>query len=85
MGIGSEKIKPNEDMKLSRNLVFQLIIILSICVVSVFSQPQTTLVTSVADLEKYFHTPPDDSKIMIRWRWFGPFISEREIERDFMY
>lgn len=47
-----------------------------------FSQLKTTQVNSAADLQQLFQTPPDDSKVMMRWRWFGPFISEPEIERE---
>lgn len=39
-------------------------------------------VTSAADLQKLFQKPPDDSRIMMRWWWFGPFAANAEIERE---
>jgi hypothetical protein len=41
---------------------------------------------SVADqldnLRSHFRNPPDDSRIMMRWWWFGPAVSKRELERE---
>ena len=36
----------------------------------------------VDDLEKRFQNPPDDSRIMMRWWWFGPAIAKPELERE---
>ena len=33
-------------------------------------------------LGELFAKPPDDSRIMMRWWWFGPSITESEIARD---
>lgn len=70
-------------MKISRavnkGLVFCLGLIL------LFSSPvfsQKRSVNSAANLQQLFQAPPDDTKIMMRWWWFGPFISEAEIERE---
>ena len=37
---------------------------------------------SVTDLERLFQNPPDDSKIMVRWWWFGPAVTRVELERE---
>ncbi|HSE37527.1 MAG TPA: glycosyl hydrolase [Blastocatellia bacterium] len=39
-------------------------------------------VVPLADLERLFRTPPDDSRIMMRWWWFGPAVTEAELERE---
>ena len=36
----------------------------------------------LADLKRLFQTPPDDSRIMMRWWWFGPAVTEAELERE---
>ncbi|MFT3746550.1 MAG: glycosyl hydrolase [Pyrinomonadaceae bacterium] len=39
--------------------------------------PQT-----VAEMRKGFETPPADTRIMMRWWWFGPAVTKAEIERE---
>ncbi len=39
--------------------------------------PQT-----VGELRKGFETPPADSRIMMRWWWFGPAVTKAELERE---
>jgi hypothetical protein len=36
----------------------------------------------VERLQRAFEHPPDDSKIMMRWWWFGPAVTKRELERE---
>src|SRR2546425_6350564 len=38
--------------------------------------------TSLDQLERAFQHPPDDSKIMMRWWWFGPAVTKPELERE---
>ena len=33
-------------------------------------------------LERAFQHPPDDSRIMMRWWWFGPAVTKSELERE---
>ena len=33
-------------------------------------------------LQSSFLNPPDDSRIMVRWWWFGPAVNKAEIERE---
>jgi hypothetical protein len=37
---------------------------------------------SVGALRQSFVTPPDDSRIMVRWWWFGPSVTRDELERE---
>jgi hypothetical protein len=41
----------------------------------VFSAP-------IDDLQKSFLNPPDDSRIMMRWWWFGPAVTKPQLERE---
>jgi hypothetical protein len=36
----------------------------------------------MAQLQRDFDQPPDDSRIMMRWWWFGPAVSQSELERE---
>ncbi|HVT81076.1 MAG TPA: glycosyl hydrolase, partial [Phycisphaerae bacterium] len=36
----------------------------------------------VTDLQKRFQTPPDESRIMVRWWWFGPAVTKAGIDRE---
>jgi hypothetical protein len=36
----------------------------------------------INDLRSTFAHPPDDSRIMMRWWWFGPAVTKAEIERE---
>ncbi|HYE71924.1 MAG TPA: glycosyl hydrolase, partial [Blastocatellia bacterium] len=74
---------------------FTLITVLSLTLLSYFFlsviQPakssaqatnQTPANLNLAQLQQHFQTPPDDSRIMMRWWWFGPTISKEEVERE---
>jgi glycosyl hydrolase family 106( putative alpha-L-rhamnosidase) len=37
---------------------------------------------SISALQRAFENPPDDSKIMVRWWWFGPSATKPELERE---
>jgi hypothetical protein len=37
---------------------------------------------TVEQLQRQFAAPPDDAKIMMRWWWFGPTVTQPEIERE---
>jgi hypothetical protein len=36
----------------------------------------------VEEMEAAFRKPPDDARVMMRWWWFGPAITDGEIERE---
>src|ERR1700756_219256 len=37
---------------------------------------------SLAALHESFAHPPDDSRIMMRWWWFGPAVTKPELQRE---
>ena len=37
---------------------------------------------TIGDLQRGFERPPDDTKIMMRWWWFGPAVTKSELERE---
>jgi glycosyl hydrolase family 106( putative alpha-L-rhamnosidase) len=43
---------------------------------------QSNKARSFDELKRLFRNPPDDSKIMMRWWWFGPAVAKSEIERE---
>ncbi|HEV8186151.1 MAG TPA: glycosyl hydrolase [Pyrinomonadaceae bacterium] len=40
------------------------------------------VVAQIDDLQKSFLNPPDDSRIMMRWWWFGPAVDNAQLERE---
>jgi hypothetical protein len=36
----------------------------------------------IAELQNRFLNPPDDSRVMMRWWWFGPAVTKAELERE---
>src|SRR2546430_17708016 len=36
----------------------------------------------MTDLRRSFKKPPDDCRIMMRWWWFGPSVTQAELERE---
>ncbi|HEV8367505.1 MAG TPA: glycosyl hydrolase, partial [Pyrinomonadaceae bacterium] len=36
----------------------------------------------IDDLQRSFFNPPDNSRIMMRWWWFGPAVTKAELERE---
>ncbi len=41
-------------------------------------------ISDFAGLRRAFASPPDDSRIMMRWWWFGPAISNAQLEKELM-
>lgn len=37
---------------------------------------------NIDGLQRSFERPPDDSKIMMRWWWFGPAVTRPQLERE---
>jgi hypothetical protein len=38
----------------------------------------------LATLQQLFQNPPDDSRIMMRWWWFGPAVTKPELEHEML-
>src|SRR4030095_10282460 len=43
---------------------------------------RSALAAPIDDLQRSFLNPPDDSRIMMRWWWFGPAVTKAELERE---
>ena len=57
------------------------------CIAFLLPIPQTSLCLAQTEpnlslLKESFRHPPDDSRIMMRWWWFGPAVAKPEIERE---
>ena len=46
------------------------------------SVPAPTPADALSALQRGFENPPDNSKIMMRWWWFGPSATKPELERE---
>ncbi|HKA17833.1 MAG TPA: glycosyl hydrolase [Blastocatellia bacterium] len=49
---------------------------------SALTEHRATEIERIAELQQSFKNPPDDSRIMMRWWWFGPAVSKAEIDRE---
>src|SRR5688572_10400737 len=48
----------------------------------ILASVSTVSTQSLAEIRRGFVAPPDDSRIMMRWWWFGPSVTKAEIERE---
>ena len=58
-----------------------------VCILFLLSIFQISLCLAQAEpdgslLKRLFAHPPDDSRIMMRWWWFGPAMAKLEIKRE---
>jgi len=53
----------------------------SLIVVAVI-QLHVGMAAPIDGLQRSFLNPPDDSRIMMRWWWFGPAVTKSELERE---
>lgn len=44
--------------------------------------PQSSTKLEISALQRHFRNPPEDSKIMVRWWWFGPAVTTEELDRE---
>ena len=51
--------------------------LLLVCVFSILGKSQP-----IAEVRRGFETPPADTRIMMRWWWFGPSVTKAELERE---
>src|SRR5262245_60369653 len=49
---------------------------------SIVPSAQPRQADALDDLRRSFAAPPADSRIMMRWWWFGPAVTKPEIERE---
>jgi alpha-L-rhamnosidase len=65
-------------------------ILCSIVGISTLALPQQSLspamrptsAANITELQHLFENPPADSRIMMRWWWFGPVVTKPELERE---
>ncbi|HEY9503061.1 MAG TPA: glycosyl hydrolase, partial [Pyrinomonadaceae bacterium] len=53
-------------------------LVLLLCVVPSFAHAQQ----NIDELQRGFKQPPDDTRIMMRWWWFGPAVTKPQLERE---
>lgn len=56
--------------------------IIFLAVTSVLLLNGLTFGAGYDDLRRGFERPPEDSRIMMRWWWFGPSVTKAELERE---
>lgn len=55
---------------------------MAVIAASVLSSLRPVSAAPIDDLQTTFVAPPDDSRIMMRWWWFGPAVTKPELERE---
>jgi len=62
--------------------LFKLCAIVLVFVPGGFISLCTAQTITVNELQRSFERPPDDSRIMMRWWWFGPAVTKAQLERE---
>ena len=58
------------------------LVIVTLLVGFVLAPLKSVSAAPIDDLQRSFVNPPDDSRIMMRWWWFGPAVTKAELERE---
>ena len=58
------------------------ILIVALAFVRIGAQPARDAGPAVADVQRQFVDPPADSRIMMRWWWFGPSVTREELDAE---
>src|SRR5215471_6617013 len=53
-----------------------------VCLLAILPARVPAQSTNLLQLMRSFQHPPDDSRIMMRWWWFGPAVTKPELERE---
>jgi hypothetical protein len=61
-----------------------LLSLLLVCLLPTMAPRTSAPEDSLAALQRAFESPPDDSRIMMRWWWFGPSATRSELEREML-
>ncbi len=59
----------------SKSIIFVVNVAVMLCAMPLWA-------ADVGELKRNFDRPPDDSRIMMRWWWFGPSVNKAELERE---
>jgi len=76
------------DVKQVRFLVLGLLIVAACGVTNLVRELAASGVSpypadaEISALQESFRNPPEDSKIMVRWWWFGPLVTSEELDRE---
>jgi hypothetical protein len=65
-----------------RRLLTTITILFLAAPATVRAAENPALAANVNDLQRLFENPPADSRIMMRWWWFGPAETKPELERE---
>jgi glycosyl hydrolase family 106( putative alpha-L-rhamnosidase) len=57
-------------------------VVLMIATLLAALSPGSTSAAPIDDLQRSFLRPPDDSRIMMRWWWFGPAVNKTQLEKE---
>lgn len=52
------------------------------CALALLSAAHAVPVPTFADIAAHLSAPPDDARPMMRWWWFGPAVTQPELERE---
>jgi hypothetical protein len=58
------------------------ILLHSLLCVAILPSGVSLRAADISQLQQSFEKPPDDSKFMVRWWWFGSSVTKPEIERE---
>src|SRR5580765_5073819 len=62
-----------------RSLCVLVPVVVALAIARIGAQPVSA---AVADLRRLFLDPPADSRIMMRWWWFGPAVTREELDAE---
>jgi hypothetical protein len=57
-------------------------VVLMVATVVATLSPGSASAAPIDDLQRSFLRPPDNSRIMMRWWWFGPAVNKVQLERE---
>ena len=80
INVGALPIRFSGSLLSLGSVIFTIVIFLSTVVLAQEKPPSS--LQSVTGLHEAFAHPPDDSKIMMRWWWFGPSATRPELQRE---
>jgi len=68
-------------MRIRTKTLNKIVLMIAISVATVCG-PLRVAAAPIDDLQRSFLRPPDDSRIMMRWWWFGPAVNKAQLERE---
>ncbi len=73
MSLWDEHLKPS---------LLDFFFLATFCLVPAFASMSWAQQDNVIALQRAFEHPPEESRIMMRWWWFGPSVTKAELERE---